>query len=177
MEAVEMDKSWWNFSYWYILFGVFLWVGDISSLGKTCEYLFILMLNVYWLCLPCPGHSCLHSSSEVHLAFSRELPSNVVALFLLDAIFGWVLCFSLFFKPDLFSFARCSDHSSVFLQSVIKMPTEQDYSQLASGKPMASVAIQVGTFEFKRNTTLLLWLHAVSILSFLSCLKKLFWFA
>lgn len=30
------------------------------------------------------------------------------------------------FLPDPFSFARCSDHSSVFLQSVIKMPTEQD---------------------------------------------------
>lgn len=139
------------FSHWYILFGGFLWVGNISSLGKTCKYLLILLLNVYWFCLPCPGHSCLDSSSVVHLAFSWELPSSVVALFLLDAIFGWVLCFSFFFKPGLFSFARYSDHSSVFLQSVIKMPTEQDYSQLASGKPMASVAIQVGTFDFKKN--------------------------
>uniref|UniRef100_A0A8C4J554 SNW domain-containing protein 1 n=2 Tax=Dromaius novaehollandiae TaxID=8790 RepID=A0A8C4J554_DRONO len=43
---------------------------------------------------------------------------------------------------------ECSDHSSVFLQSVIKMPTGQDYSQLVNGKPMASVAIQ-GLFSYQ----------------------------
>jgi len=31
------------------------------------------------------------------------------------------------------------------------MPTEQDYGQLASGKPMASMGIRVGTSDFKKN--------------------------
>lgn len=93
---MKMNKLWLVFFSLVYIFWGFLWVGDGSSQGKTCKYLLILTLNVSWLFWPWPGHSCLDSSSVV-LAFSWELPSSMVALFLLDAIFGWVLCSSLFF--------------------------------------------------------------------------------
>lgn len=94
-----------------------------------------------------------------------EYGSTLQVLFLNEFC---IYCFFFLRLTDLLSFTRCSDHSSVFLQSVTKMPAGQDCSQLAGGKPTASMGTQVATLISRKIiTSLLLLIQASSILSFL----------
>lgn len=132
---------------------------DTSSFAALCV--------LFWLQLFRHQFPCFHKVPFIWM----EYGSTLQVLFLNEFC---VYCFFFLHLTDLLSFTRCSDHSSVFLQSVTKMPAGQDCNQSAGGKPTASMGTQVGALISRKIiATLLFLIQASSILSFFPHLKNL----